>query len=167
MMAKNWRLASSENPSTSLVTWRMISRQRGERLVGQRIPHLRARALFHLRQRVQHLQALARIRNVVRDGGPQQGAQILRAIGQRRIRTNHDALHALRAIFGNVERGFAARDVLGRGVAAAGGHDSHRHKRRGWLVVPVVGAELGIERRDSRQRCALGLTAGKRMRAAP
>ena len=74
--------------------------------------HLVARALLDLRHEPEHLLPLARVGHVVDDRRPQHRVEVLRAVGKRRIRTDRDALHALRAILGNVKRRLAAGDIL-------------------------------------------------------
>ena len=133
---------------------------------GQTGAHHVARALLDLRHQPEHLRALAFVGDVVDDRRSQDRLEILRAVRQRRIGTDRDALHALRAVLGNVERRLAARDVLRRRVAAAGRHDPDRRQRRRRLVVAEAGAELLVERFDARQRRALVLTLRNRVRAA-
>ena len=71
----------------------------------------------------------------MRDGGGEHGVQFLRGVGQRGVRADRDALHALGAVLGDVERRFAAGDVL-RGRVAGGRCDhAHGRERRGGLVV--------------------------------
>ena len=77
------------------------------------------------------------------------GAEVLRGVGQRGVGADGDALHALGAVLGDVERGFAAGDVLGGGVAGGRGDDAHGAERRGGLVVAEAGAELGVEVGDA------------------
>ena len=68
MTAKNWRLASSENPSTSFVTLRRSSGSGEGVLAVTAVPHQRARTLVNLRHRPEHLGALVGVRHVVGDG---------------------------------------------------------------------------------------------------
>ena len=74
--------------------------------------HALAGELLDLRQGAKQLGALGGVGNVVGDGGGEQGAEVLRAVGQGGIGADGDALHALGAVFGNVERGFAAGHVF-------------------------------------------------------
>ncbi len=120
--------------STSLVTSRMIcgsgvgSFARPSRII--------SRVRFSISGRSWSIFcALARVGDVVGDGRPQNRVQVLRAVGQRGVGTDRDALHALRAVFGNIERRFAPRDVLRRRVAAARRHDAERRRAAsaGWL----------------------------------
>ena len=128
--------------------------------------HALARLLFDFRQLVKHLAAFGRIGDVARDGSAQHGAQVLRAVGQRRIGADADALHALRAILRNVERRFAAGDVLGCGVACGCGNYAHGRKRRGRLVVAEVRTELGVEGFDGGDWRARPLPLGRGVRTA-
>ncbi len=100
------------------------------------------------------------------DGRAQQCCQILRGIRQSRIRADGDALHALRAVFRDEERGFAAGNVLGCGVACSGGDHAHGRQRRGRLVIAEVRAELGVEVGHAGQRRASGLAGGHRIGTA-
>ena len=140
--------------------------ERGFLVLGHRVAHQLARPLLDFRQRPEHLLALAGVRHVVGDRRPKHGFEVLRAVGQRGVGADRDALHALRAVFRDVERCFAPGHVLRRGVAAAGGHDAERRIRRRRLVVAVAGAELGVERGNLRERRSLGLTLGHWMRSA-
>ena len=143
MMEKNCALASGENPSNRLGDF-ANDRLHRRALLDLR-QHALARELFDFRQLVEHLSALDGIGDVARDGRAEDGAEILRAVGEGCIGTDGDALHALGAVLGNVERSFAAGNVLGRGVAGGGGDDAHSGERRGRLVVAKVRAEFGVE----------------------
>ncbi len=88
--------------------------------------------------------------------------RVLRGVGQRGVRADRDALHALGAVLGDVERGFAAGDVFGGGVAGGGGDDAHGGERRGGLIVAEVGAELGVEVVDAGDRRTRALAGGRR-----
>ena len=147
MMSKNCCLDCGEKPSTESVTSR--------RMVGSGVPvfifgdHALAGVLLDLRQGAQELGAVGGVGDVVGDGGGEQRAQVLRGVGQGGVGADGDALHALGAVFGDVERGFAAGDVFGGRVAGGGGDDAHGRERRGGLVVAEVGAELGVEVGDA------------------
>ena len=140
--------------------------ERGLGVLGDRVAHELARPLLDFRQRPEHLLALACVRHVVGDGRPENRFEVLRAVWQRRIGADRDALHALRAVFRDVERRFAPGDVLRRRVAASRRHDAERGVRRRRLVVAEVGAELGVEGSNPRERRALGLALGDWMRPA-
>ena len=92
------------------------------------------------------------------DGGAQQRAEILRGVGQSRVRADGDALHALRAVFRDEVRSFAAGNILGGGVACGGGDEADGGERRGGLVIAEVRAELCIEAGEGGQRSARGLS---------
>ena len=74
--------------------------------------HALAGLLLDLGKLRHHLGALAGVAHVARDGRGEHRAQILRGVGQRGVGADRDALHALGAVLGDVERGFAARYVL-------------------------------------------------------
>ena len=92
--------------------------------------------------------------------------KVLRAVGQRGVGADGNALHALGAVFGDVERGLAAGDVLGSGVAGACGNDAQGAKRSGGLIVAQAGAELGVECVDAGDGRARRLAGGHFVRAA-
>jgi hypothetical protein len=123
--------------------------------------------LLDFRQGAQELGAVGRVGDVVVDGGGEQRAEILRGVGQRGVRADGDALHALGAVFGDVERGFAAGDVLGGRVAGGGGDDAHGRERRGGLVVAIGGAELGVEGGDGADGSARALAGGTGVERQP
>ena len=141
-------------------------RQRSVNFFRDGVGHHLARALVDLGDGLHHLSALAGIGDVAHDRGVQDCLQILRAVGQRRVRTHRDALHTLRAVFCDVERRFAARDVLRRGVAGARGHDADGGIGIRWLVIAEASAELAVESRDPGHWSALGLLLGSRVGAA-
>ena len=87
----------------------------------------------------------AGVGDVVMHGGLQDHRHVLRHVGQRGVRAGGDAFHALRAILGDINRRFAAGDVLGLGRARAGAHDAERRERAGRLVIAEAVAEFGIE----------------------
>ena len=134
--------------------------------------HALARELLDLRQLREHLAALGGIGHVVRNRRAQQRAQVLRGVGQGGIRADGDALHALRAVFGDVERRFAAGDIFRGRVAGGRGNHAHGRERRGRLVVAEVRAELGVEGGDAgngRARpwpAGSGVWSGSRRRSA-
>jgi hypothetical protein len=140
-------------------------RQR-RRVLGQVLAHDRPRPLLDRGNQLEQLLALARVRHVVADGGAQHRIEVLRAVGERRVGTDRDALHALRAVLGNVERRLAARDVLRRRVAAAGRHDADRRVGVRRLVVAQPSAEERVELLDPRDRRPIELLLGGVVRAA-
>ena len=108
----------------------------GQRRAGLHLgDHALAGGLLDFRQRAHQLGAVCGIGDVVRHGCGEQRAQILRGVGQRGVGADGDALHALGAVFGDVERGFAAGDIFGSGVAGGRGDDAHGGEWRGGLVV--------------------------------
>ena len=137
-----------------------------QRVLRQALAHHAARAFFDLRHEPEHLLTLDRIRHVVDDRRSEHGLQVLRAVGQRRVRTDRDALHALRAVLGDIERRLPARHIFRRRVAAARGHDAERGIGVRGLVVPVARPEHLVELLDPRQRRAFALAFGNLMRTA-
>ena len=125
---------------------------------------MRSRVRFSISgSRSQHLAALAGIGDVAGDGRAQHRAEILRGVGQRGVRADRDALHALRAVLGDVERRLAARDVLGRRVAGARGHDA-QGRRAAWPA-GCSRSRSGTRRRtrdEARERRTRGLALGRR-----
>ena len=166
MIAKSWRLASSENPSTSAVIWRRIRGSGVSCVFGYCIGHHLTRTSLDLGEGLQHLLALARIGNVSRDRSVQNRLYVLRTVGQGGIGTDGDALHALGAVFRDEERRDETRDILRRRITAGSGHDAYGSQRRRRLVVSVARAELGIEGRDPSDRSALCLASRRREGAA-
>ena len=74
--------------------------------------HALAGLLLDFGKRLEHLGALDGVGDVIRDCRREERAEILRGVGQGGVRADGDALHALGAVFRNVERGFAAGDVF-------------------------------------------------------
>ena len=103
----------------------------------------------------------------MRHGRSEERVEILRAIGKRGVGADRDALHALRAVLGDIERRFPTRHVLRRRVAAARRHDAERRQRSCGLVVAESRPEQRVERRDLRERRSLGLAFGVLVRTAP
>ena len=87
-------------------------------IVGSGVPvfdlgqHALARELLDLRQLQEHFSALGGIGHVARNRRREDRAEVLRAVGEGRIGAHADAIHALRAVFGDVERRLAARDIF-------------------------------------------------------
>ena len=147
MMRRTASLASAEKPSTRFGDLADDLRQRVCRSSISR-DACAARVCFSISGSfAHHLGALAGVAHVAGDGRREHRAEILRGVGQRGVRADRDALHALRAVLGDVERRLAAGDVLGGRVAGARGHDAHGGERRCRLVVAEAGAEFGVELR--------------------
>ena len=117
-------------------------------------------------QGLHQMGAVVGVGDVMGDGGVEQSAEILRRVGQRRVRTDRDAVHALGAVFGDEERGLAAGYVLRGGVAGGRGDHPHGGEGRGGLMVAELGAELGVEAGDGGERRARGLAGRQRVSAA-
>ncbi len=120
--------------------------------------HARAGLLLDFRERAEELDAIAGVGDVVLDGRRKQGGEVLRRVGQGRVRADGDALHALGAVFGDEQRGFAARHVFAGGVAGSRGDDAHGRERGGRLVIAEGGAEFGVEVGDAGDGRARALT---------
>ena len=106
------------------------------------------------------------VRHVPRYRRPQNRVDVLRAVWQRRVGADRDALHALRAVLRNVKRRLPACDILRRRIAAARAITPSDASGSRCLVIAEAGAEFCVERRDARQRRALRLPLGNRMRSA-
>ncbi len=128
--------------------------------------HALAGLLLDFGKLADHFAALGGIGDIAGDGRREHGGQVLRGVGQGGVGADRDALHALGAVFGNVERGFAAGDVLGGGVAGGRGDDAHGAEGGGGLVVAEAGAEFGVEGGDGGDGRAGRLTLGGWGRAA-
>jgi hypothetical protein len=150
----------------------MLSSVTSRRICGSGVPVLISATMrWRVRRSIsgscgEQLAALVGVGHVTGDGRAQQCARSCAAVGQRRIGANGDALHALRAVFGNVERGFAAGDVLGCGVAGGGGDHAHGGQRRGWLVIAEVERNSASKLATLAKRRALGLAGGQRVGTA-
>ncbi len=138
-------------------------RQEQGRLRLHPFPHEVAGALFDLGQQAQHLLPLRGVAHVVGDRRPQERLEVLRAVGERRVRADRDALHALRAVLRDEEGRLAPGHVLRGGVAAARSHHAQGGQRRRGRVVSVPSPELRVESGDGGKRGALVLPFGKGM----
>src|SRR5208282_3422087 len=72
------------------------------------IVHFHAGALFYSLQLGDEFGALACVGDVIGRGGFQHGGHILRRVGQGGVRAGGDALHALGAVLGDIDRSLAA-----------------------------------------------------------
>src|SRR6185436_17772062 len=89
--------------------------------------------------------------------GFQDGANVLRSIGQGCVRAGGDALHALRAILRNINRGLAPGDVLGLSRSCSRTHYANRSQRAGGLMIRKSVSKFRIELRQSLESITRGL----------
>lgn len=107
---------------------------------GEGFVHLGAGAGFEAGELGAEFLTLVRIGDVVVDRGLEDRDDVLRGVGQRGVGTRRNALHALGAVFGDVDGSLAAGDVFGLGGAGAGAHDADGREGAGGLVVAEAGA---------------------------
>ena len=124
-------------------------------LVGDVFDHPGTAAFLESLHLVEQILLLLFVADVVSDSGDEDGADVLRGVGQGGVRAGGDALHALGAILGNINRRLAAGDVFALRRADTRTHQAHAGQRAGRLVVAQVIAELGVELGHGLERRAL------------
>ncbi len=109
------------------------------------LQHRGAHGGVELGYRGQQRLAIARVADVALDRGREHRAEVLRGVGQRRIRAGRDAVHALRAVLGDEDGGLPpGHELGGRGAGPRGQHAGCRVDRGG-LVIAEAGPELAVE----------------------
>ena len=107
--------------------------------------HLRAATLVQSGHLIQQRLGRFLIANVIANGRHQNGADILRGIRQGSVRTGRDALHTLRAVFGDVYGCLAPGHVFTLCSTSSRAHYCQAGKGPSRLMVAEVIAELGIK----------------------
>ena len=123
-------------------------------LVGDVVDHSSATAFLDALYLVEQCLLVIGVGDVVADGGDEDGADILRGVGQGGVRAGGDALHALGAVFRDVNWGFTAGDVLALRRATGGAHHAKAGECAGWLVIAKLITELGVKLRHGLERRA-------------
>ena len=119
------------------------------------VDHAGAATILEALDLVEQIFLLLLVGDVVADGGDEDGAEVLRGVGQGGVGAGGDALHALGAVLGNVNRRLAAGDVFALRRADARAHQAHAGQRAGRLMVAKVIAVLGVKLGHGLERRAL------------
>ena len=114
-------------------------------LGGHHLVHFCAATLIQAGHLVEQRLLLCLIIHVIANGRNQNCADILRGIRQRRVRAGGDALHALGAVFRNVNRRLTTGDVLALRRATGRAHDAEAGQRARRLVIAKVIAEFTVK----------------------
>ena len=114
-------------------------------LVGDIVNHAGAATLLEALDLVEKILLLFLVADIIANRSDENGADILCGVRQGGIRAGGDALHALGAVFGDVNRRLAAGDVFTLCRPDARSHQAHAGQRASRLVVTQVVAKLGVE----------------------
>ena len=107
--------------------------------------HLRAATLVQPGHLIQQRLGRFLVADVIANGRHQNGTDILRGVGQGRVRAGRDALHTLRAVFSDVHRRLAPGHIFALRSTSSRAHHCQAGKGTSRLMVAEVIAELGIK----------------------